>query len=218
MTSGTIKTIETTAGLLLVSSSVIEVRLVGGGQVMSGVFSDSIIAAAEVAKVDGGRNVYIVANPIRSQWLPPATDRFARAGKSSCVGDKDIARRAWFMVDIDSKGKGKLSATAAEVEASARVRDRIAVFLASYGWPAPLIGFSGNGWWLFYSVDLPNDDVTKLLFDDALGVLALKFNGDGCEIDLSASTATRLVPFFGTLKMKGENTEERPHRIAPQSR
>ena len=204
--------LEVTARRFIRESSRIEIRLVGGGPTMSGVFTDSITTAAEVAKVDGKRNVYGVANPIKPEWSPPTTGKFVRAGKATCVGDDDIDHRAWFLIDIDSKGKGKQSATDAEIAAAVGVGDAVQDFLASLGWPPPLVGFSGNGCWLFYRVDLPNDHETKLLYDAALGVLGLRFNGDGCEIDPSAATAARLVPYFGTMKMKGENTPERPHR------
>ena len=203
------QTIET----FLQDSSFVEIRLLGNGKpAMSGFFSDAESASAAIEAIDGKRNAYIVANPIRPDFGRGTFGRFARALTGDCVGDADIAHHAWFKIDIDVTGKAKQSATQEEVDAAAAVRDKIAEFPAGLDWPAPLVGFSGNGWWLFYHTELSNDQPTKALLDQALTALAIRFNGDGIELDLSAATAARLVPLFGTMKMKGEATTERPHR------
>lgn len=212
MTQSSNELYKQTAEIFLQDSSFVEIRLLGNGTAMSGFFSDAESAAQAIVAVDGKRNAYIVANPIRPDFGRGTFGKFVRALTGDCVSDADIAHHAWFKIDLDVKGKAKLSATQEEVDAAAAVRDKIVEFLAGLGWPVPLIGFSGNGWWLFYRTKLPNDELTKALFDQALTVLAIRFNGDGIELDLSAATAARLVPFFGTMKAKGEATMDRPHR------
>ena len=203
-----------TASIFLQESPFIELRLLGGGPAMSGLFIDTETAAAAVAAIDGKRNAYVVANPIKADFRRGTVGKFVRAPKGDCAGDADIDHRAWFPIDIDSKGKGDQSATDEEVDAAAAVCDKIMEFLMEKGWPEPLVGFSGNGWWLFFRTNLPNDDETKALCATALSTLAIMFNDGMIEIDPSASTAARLVPFFGTMKMKGTSTPERPHRRA----
>ena len=202
-----------TAELFLQGSSFIEIRLLGnGGTAMSGFFADAESAATAVAAIDGKRNAYAIANPIRRDFGRGTLGKFVRAAPGACVGDADIAHRTWFLIDIDCKAKGKISATEEEIGAAAAVRDKIIEFLRSLGWPEPLVGFSGNGWWLFYRSSVPNDDEMKASFERALTALAVMFNDASVAIDLSAATAARLVPLFGTMKMKGDSTDERPHR------
>jgi hypothetical protein len=203
---------EETASVFLQDFSCVEVRLLGHSAPMSAFFADAESAAIAVAAIDGKRNAYVVANPIKPDLGRGTFGKFVRALTGDCVGDADIAQRVWFPIDIDAKEKGKLSATQEEIDAAAGVRDKIRQFLADSGWPDPLVAFSGNGWWLFYRVNLANDEVTKALFDTALTTLGIMFNEAGIEIDPSASTAARLVPLFGTMKMKGASTLERPHR------
>ena len=201
-----------TAAIYLEGSPFVEVRILGGGPTLSGMFADAGSAAAAVAAMDGKRSAYIVANPINPSFVHGTLGKFGSASKGRCVGDADISRRNWFMVDIDPKRPTKVSATDDEVAAARQVLDNVAAYLLSLEWPEPMVALSGNGWWLMYRVDLPSDAEIKALYDKVLNVLALRFNTEAVSIDPSVTTAARLVPFFGTFKTKGPNTVERPHR------
>ena len=212
MSAARIAAYRQTAEIFLRDSAFMEIRLIGATGTKSGVFSDADAAAAAVAKVDGTINVYVIANPIRSDWIPTSMGAFKRPAKGECIADDDIGRRAFFLIDVDNSTKGKESATKDEVESALRVRESVNRYLKSLGWPDPMEGFSGNGGWSVFRTDLPNDEEMKALYRNALNALAFRFNTEAAVIDLSAATAARVVPFFGTWKRKGTNTPERPHR------
>jgi hypothetical protein len=71
---------------------------------------------------------------------------------------------------------------------------------------------SGNGYHLLYRIDLPCDDGKVL--EQVLTALADRFNGDGVKLDRSVHNQAQIVRLYGTLAAKGDNTEERSHRLS----
>jgi len=150
-----------------------------------------------------GYNVYYVMNPIREDF------------ESGSVTDKDIAYRDLLLIDIDKVGHKGESSTDDELEAARLLSEQIADFLKSEGWDEPIRMMSGNGYHLYYVLNkLPNDDVHKKLVEGALRELAEKFNNDIVAVDTVVFNASRITKVPGTIARKGENTTERPHRMA----
>jgi hypothetical protein len=73
---------------------------------------------------------------------------------------------------------------------------------------------SGNGYYLLYRVNEPNDDETKQLFKSCLEAIAAQFTTDEVDIDTKVYNASRLAKAYGSLAAKGEDTKERPHRFS----
>jgi hypothetical protein len=74
---------------------------------------------------------------------------------------------------------------------------------------------SGNGYHLYYILgELPNDEKTKRLVEGALRGLAEKFDNSIVAVDTVVYNASRITKVPGTIARKGENTTERPHRMA----
>jgi len=93
--------------------------------------------------------------------------------------------------------------------------EQIADYLESEGWNNPIRMMSGNGYHLYYILDeLPNDEKTKALVEGALNELADKFNNAIVAVDTVVYNASRITKVPGTIARKGENTAERPHRMA----
>ena len=86
------------------------------------------------------------------------------------------------------------------------------MYLNDLGWPEPVTTMSGNGYWLLYPVDLPNDEPSRQLVEGVLRHLAARFDTDAVSIDTSVSNASRIVALIGTQKVKGDATPDRPHR------
>jgi hypothetical protein len=86
--------------------------------------------------------------------------------------------------------------------------------MAAQGWAEPIVMDSGNGYWLLYSIDLPNDGDAKKLVHGCLKALAAKFGDERVKIDTTLANASRIGKLPGTLACKGPNTPERPHRLA----
>lgn len=150
-----------------------------------------------------GYNVYYVMNPIRENF------------ESGSATDKDIAYRDLLLIDIDKVDHKGESSTDAELEAARLLSEQIADCLESEGWDQPIRMMSGNGYHLYYILGkLPNDDKTKRLVEGVLRELAEKFDNSVVAVDTVVYNASRITKVPGTIARKGENTAERPHRMA----
>jgi hypothetical protein len=116
------------------------------------------------------------------------------------------------LIDVDPKRPSGISSTAEEKAAAAKKIREIHSFLKTLGWPEPVKGDSGNGYHMEYSIDLPAEDgglIGKLLVG-----LASRFDDDVVQLDRTVFNSARIVKLYGTLSCKGDNTEERPHRMS----
>jgi len=135
--------------------------------------------------------------------------------ESGSVTDKDIACRDLLLIDIDKIGHKGESSNDDELEAARLLSEEITDYLESEGWEEPIRMMSGNGYHLYYILnDLPNDEKTKALIEGALHELADRFNNDIVAVDTVVYNASRITKVPGTIARKGENTAERPHRMA----
>jgi replicative DNA helicase len=73
---------------------------------------------------------------------------------------------------------------------------------------------SGNGAYLLFKVDLPNDDASTNLVKRCLQALDLRFSDPIVTIDTAVHNAARLLRVPGTLNAKGDDMPDRPHRLA----
>ncbi len=211
------KELEQYLAMLLEYTPAIEVRALppsNKGPRLSGFFQDAPSATQAIANIDGKFNVFVLPNPIKPGACRGALGQLKPAAMNGCAGNDDIEKRCWLPIDIDSKAKGGQSATDEEIARTADVARKICEFLSSEGWPAPFSGFSGNGNWLVYRIDLPNDQAAAMLVTAVLRALAYLFNEGDVQVDPAVANAARIIPAFGTLKMKGEDTPERPHRYS----
>jgi biotin operon repressor len=188
-----------------------EVRIPTPGRTDSGYFDDPDALVAAVAAVDGRHNVYVTVNPVDPALLARAANRI-RARVRTTTSDTNITERRWLPIDIDPQRPSDISASEAEREAALEVTRRVWTYLRGLGWPEPVTAMSGNGYWLLYPVDLPNDVESKRLVDGVLAHLADRFDTPKVSIDTSVSNAARIVALIGTLKVKGDATKDRPHR------
>jgi hypothetical protein len=86
--------------------------------------------------------------------------------------------------------------------------------MAARGWIEPVVVMSGNGYHLYYILDLPNDDASTALVTQTLNQLAAKFNNAVVGIDTTVYNASRITKVPGTIMRKGIATEDRPYRMA----
>jgi len=150
-----------------------------------------------------GYNIYCTLNSIEETF------------KGNSVKDSDIKCRDLLLIDIDKVGHKGESSTDKELEAARALSEDIANYLASEGWDEPIRMMSGNGYHLYYVLNkLPNDEKTKGLIEGTLRELADKFNNDTVAVDTVVYNASRITKVPGTIARKGENTAERPHRMA----
>ncbi len=130
------------------------------------------------------------------------------------VDDEDMSRRRWLLVDLDPVRPSHTSSTDAEKESARERMTAVRDYLNNEGFPAPCVADSGNGYHLYYKLDAVNADENTAVVEAFLQALSDKFGDDAVDIDTTVSNASRVSKIPGTWAVKGEPTEERPHRIA----
>lgn len=195
------------------NDSVLELRAIKGPEIISKIFKGvayhskaelKLAFEEEALRLNAaGYNIYYVMNPIHDDF------------KYGSVKDKDIAYRDLLLIDIDKVGHKGESSSDAELEAARLLSEQIADYLKSEGWDEPFRMMSGNGYHLYYVLnELPNNEAHKKLVEGALRELAEKFNNGIVAVDTVVFNASRITKVPGTIARKGENTTERPHRMA----
>jgi len=177
----------------------------------SGYFDNIEDGVTAVERWDGRANLYVTLNPVAPALLARAHNRFLERADAT-TADTDVLRRNWLFIDIDPVRASGISSTDVELAAAEDVTEEIARFLADSGWPAPAIAMSGNGYYLLYRIDLPNDDEAKSLVPGVLNALGGRFDTAEAKVDTSVGNASRIIGLVGTLKVKGDSLPERPHR------
>lgn len=191
---------------------VIEIRVIGK-VVSSGYFKDADKALKEAMKYDGKANVYFVLNKINEAcYHRENKDRIV--DKAQSTTDAEIDRRRWILIDFDPVRPAKTSATDEEKAKAEELMQKAGAFLRSKGFKTPILADSGNGWHLLYKIDMPNNDEAKKLIEQFLKVCDMLFSTDEVKIDTVVHNASRITKLYGTMAVKGSNTEERPHRVS----
>ena len=213
-----IEDIHRAAGILA-PEGVVEVRALADGVTHSGYFDDydALVRTVEALDADPSvAGIYVTLNSVNPALLARRANRIKmRLGRNDATtADADIIRRRWFPVDIDPVRPSGVSSTDAEHEAALAAAERIAIWLAEQGFPAPIRADSGNGAHLLYRIDLPNDDSSTALVRGALVTLDALFSNETVTVDTANHNAARIWKLYGTCSRKGDSTPERPHRRA----
>jgi hypothetical protein len=170
------------------------------------------MARAALSVTAHAHGVYFTLNPVKPDRLARRANRVDWAGEGELAADKDILCRRWLLIDADPQRDSKVSSTDAEKAAAHGVILEVRDYLGGRGWPAPVLGDSGNGYHLLYRIDLPADEGG--LVQRVLLALAQRFDTDAAKIDQSVFNPSRLCKVPGTLARKGDSIPQRPHRRA----
>lgn len=205
--------------LIRADDQVMEVRVLGGvvgsggwPTTLSGYFDDPVKLIEALKTLRAAVGIYITVNPVNPDLQARAHNRLRKAPKGETTSDGDIISRRWLLVDVDPRRQAGISATddqhALALKRTREVRDH----LVSMGWPEPIVADSGNGGHLMFRIDLPTDDGG--LVQRTLAALASQFSCDQVKIDSGVFNPARIWKLYGTLACKGDDTPERPHRMA----
>ncbi|KAF1075958.1 phage/plasmid primase, P4 family [Methanogenium sp. MK-MG] len=166
-------------------------------------------AAAAIKAEKTAKGVYFVFNEIRPDFPGGSSLRSRR----EMVGNMDIARRRWILIDVDPERSTGTNSTDDEKTYSRAVLDAVIDFLSDAGYPAPVITDSGNGHHCYYRIDLPNDTESAKLVKNFLRALDDKFSmASVAKVDIGNNNAGRITKLPGTMTRKGPDTQGRPHR------
>lgn len=226
--SADLREIRETISTLHEPEALIELCAIADTGIASGYFDDHDALAQEAKTFsDSGRfqGVYITANPVKRD-VPKLKQREKNRiyyNVSNRTKDDDIARRHWFIIDIDPAREPKTSATERQKAAALWCLQKLVQGLHERRWPEPVTADSGNGFYAIYAVDGPNDDETKELSKRATKAISALYSivdsVDGerinvTNIDEVTFNSARLIKLFGTCARKGPDTEKTPHRLS----
>ena len=163
------------------------------------VFEEAVLTLNEQ-----GYNLYTVMNPIRHDFVGPGGAK-----------DADIRYRDLLLIDIDRSGNTAFPANQEELDASKMLAEQIRSYLNDRGWPEPIVVMSGNGYHLYYILgEIPNDSNAEALICTFLKSLAAKFNNSIVSVDTTVYNASRITKVPGTIMRKGDESIDRPYRMA----
>ena len=193
-----------------------EVRIFKEGFTASGYFSNVECLLKNLKKyaTREGLNFYIMLNKIHDAcYSRIQKDCFVEQPKEA-TKDEHIIGRRWLMIDMDCDRPKGTSSSADEFEKAKLKAGEVYAYLAGAGFTLPVIAISGNGYHLLYRISLENNDVNTKLIKDCLAVLDMLFSDKTIKIDTAVFNASRITKLYGTVAQKGQNTEERPHRLS----
>ena len=196
-------------------SNLWEGRPFGKKRLVVGWFSDPEKAANLAVQIEA-EGIYTTLNPCTDGLLARANQRLK--ANVDRTADSHIEWIKNLLIDIDPVRPAGISSTDEEHEDALRIAQCVKAHLTTEGWPEPLVGDSGNGAHLIYPLDLPNNEETKNLLKSTLKALALEHQEPlgrlNLEIDQVVFNPARLTKLYGTMVRKGENTQDRPYRLA----
>ncbi len=202
--------------LKILGNGTCEIRALGSGQPLNGYFGDpasAAQAACEINEAHGLRNVYVTVNEIREGYRESYSEKLEGG---TAVKANDIIRLRHLVSDIDPlKPKGVTDpATESEHAASYAVRRQLKQHLTSRGWPLPVEMSSGNGCYLIYRIDLPNNTEHVELIRRVLASLGNLYDSKDAKVDRNVHDPGRVFRLAGTINRKGDESSERPYRVA----
>ncbi|MEE1252276.1 MAG: DnaB-like helicase C-terminal domain-containing protein [Bacteroidales bacterium] len=195
--------------------------LEGKTQLVAGVFSNvgNLINSIENA-VGGNVNWYFVFNQIddsvlKNKVLFNQNNECLRILKNGGgIADCDIVKRRWVMLDFDPCRPSGTSSTDEQLQKAKQVAQRVWEFLFYNGFYDYVGCLSGNGYHIMLPCDMVVNEQTDRLVKDFVKVISMLFSTKDVEIDVAVSNRSRLTKLYGTLAMKGENSELTPHRLS----
>ena len=191
-----------------------EVRLLGqGGRTFSGYFEDPDRMISELRKYDNV-GIFATINEIKPECSGRSQYGNIVQKPKSTTSDTDIARRRWILIDLDPKRPSDTNSTNEQLESSKLRMKEVYKYLRDEGFNAPVVALSGNGYHLYYSIDLDNTPETNKLVSDFLKALDMLFSDDVVQIDTSVFNASRIAKIIGTKSNKGSDTPRQPQRFS----
>ncbi len=199
--------------VLVEKDDVFEVRVLMGRGVASGYYTLSNLGKlVQDLKAYTNYNIYVTLNKVNPALIARSKCRLKKYPEKT-TSSQDIVRRRWLLVDVDPVRPTGICATEGEKHAAYTTAKEINQFLSRHGWPEALLVSSGNGYYLLYRVDLPNDEESSALIRSILSYLDLRFSNERAHVDPSVHNPDRLIRLCGTYNRKGDNTPDRPHRL-----
>lgn len=199
---------------LINAGEVIEVRIIGTPEgVVSGYYDNLDKLEGDLYRYNGNYNVFFTMNKLNDS-VDSVNRNVLSSYSINTTKDKDISKRRYVLIDVDPERPTGCSSTDDEHEYSLKKAMTIESDLRKFGFGPMITCDSGNGYHLLIPVDMENTkEVTKLVHD-FLKKLSIKYNDAVAKVDITTYNAARIIKLYGTKAVKGNHTEERPHRVS----
>lgn len=156
------------------------------------------------------RGVFVTLNPLEDSLA--VTNSIDTVRKGTGATDSLVRKRRWLPIDLDPVRPPHTSSTGEEKKNALDKARQIKAYLTAMGFPAPVVGDSGNGVHLLYRVELPTDD--NGLTKQFLRALHSRFSDGSVTVDSKVYNPSRIWKVYGTVARKGDDLDDRPHRLA----
>lgn len=186
------------------------------GETISGYYEptsyEKLIKDIEVYNCDPGtKGIYTTLQDCVPELLHRAANRLELNAKDT-TSDHDIRAFTVFPIDHDPKRPAGISASESELESAKSEIKTVCDYLIDLGIPESALAkaMSGNGWHLLvYLNRLENIKANAVRFKGIGDLIAEHFN-----LDQTIYNPSRIWKLYGTISRKGDDTKERPHRVA----
>lgn len=182
----------------------------------SGYFDDFAKAAGFVqryVKDNKTRGVYFIPNTVPRDLLARAQNRIEEFAKATTTDDS-IEQRTDLYIDFDPVRPSGISSTEVQLQTAIARAGEASEWLKEQGFGDSLLACSGNGSHLHNQIALRNTPESTELIRKVLKALSDRFSDNAVSVDLSVYNAARICRLYGTIARKGDNTSDRPHRMA----
>jgi hypothetical protein len=172
--------------------------------------AEHFLGAATRALDREAEGTYFTLNPLRNGVDARCQNKLKQAEAGRQTTKNDVAKRQWLPIDADPVRPSGISSTKEERDKAWQDIRPLRDFLKAQGWADPVVASSGNGYHLYYRIDLPANDGG--LVERVLKELDRRFSTPETRIDPAIHNSNQITKLYGTFARKGENTADRPHR------
>ena len=185
----------------------IELRHQHAGQWRTGWFdnTDDLLAAAT--------DLYRTGNLFTSLNRPAPRSVSNRMTGNPVTNDA-VQWYTRLLFDFDPVRPTDTATTEVELRAALFAAQEAAKVFRAMAWPHPLIAISGNGAHLLYRTHLPKTAEVRDMLTVIYTGLAQDYTNEVIKFDRTVRNPGRICTLYGSIKRKGANTPNRPHRMS----
>jgi len=205
--------------ILFQPGDTVELRCVGG-RTINGFYRDFGKLAQDAYSLNQEfgppQNVYLCLNPVLPELYARRPDEFGYTAKGEGVRDQDIVYRRWLLIDIDPVRPSGISATDEQKRAAIELATQVYRWLQEQLDSECIVcADSGNGaHMLILLPSQPADAESAWVCQRLLHRLSEKFSNAQAKVDTTTGNAARICTLYGTVKRKGSDIPEQPHRLS----
>lgn len=181
-----------------------------------GFFDDEEAFVRECVRANAIANVYVGIQPRPRRLLGMAENALRPIKSGARRGDVEVVTAT--VIDLDPVRPKDTASTEEELARAAAAADAASAWFEGEGLLPPRRVMSGNGlqlWCAFPAITLDgvNRETVQANLKALEAEVRARFESDAVKVD-SIHDLARIIKVAGTVSLKGEHTDERPHRLS----